>query len=41
MFFFFKPGNILDIQLFDPGGRFMKTLLLVCFFGVFCFVVCF
>lgn len=46
MFFFLvkkTPGNILDIQLFDPGGggRFMKTLLLVCFFGVFCFVVCF
>lgn len=32
-FFFFgekRPGNILGIQLFDPGGWFLKTLLLVC-----------
>lgn len=27
-----KPGNILGIQLFDPGGRFMKTKVFVACF---------
>ena len=38
--FFFekKPGNILDIQLFDPGGRFMKNLIARVFF--LCFLFC-